>query len=286
MLYKFDNIHKKEYHRAMIDKNLAKIGLRDQEIKAFLFLLENGGQPVGIIAKKTGIARPSLYGFLKKLQEKGLITESQKDGLKSFSISSENKIDLILNEQIKEIEETKSFFQKAFKEIQKGNLPTISPRLQLFEGKKELQFILKDMLLYKNMETKAYWPIKSMIEVLGEDFFKYFNKERIKNNIYTRAIWPKKQVVDIKKYPYLGVGEDFLREIRIAPKEIDFSMGYWVYEDKVAFISSKKETFGFILLGKEFAQMLSSQFEVIWRSSKEIKVNPKDTESFLKEIRL
>jgi|SRR3989344_303792 len=270
----------------MIDKNLAKLGLQNEEIKAFLFLLENGENSVGVMAKKTGIARPSLYGFLKKLQEKGLIIESRKDGRKSFSVSPEDKINIVLDGQIKEIEEIKSNFKRTFKEIQKGNLPTLGPRLQLFEGKKEVQFILKDMLLYKNMETKAYWPIRSMIEVLGEDFFKQFNKERIKNNIYTRAIWPKRQVVDIKKHPYLGVGEDFLREIRIAPREIDFSMGYWVYEDKVAFISSKKETFGFILEGKEFAQMLSSQFEVIWKLSREIKVNPKDTESFIKEIGL
>ena len=268
----------------MIDKDLEKFGLRSEEIKTFLFLIENGSQPVGKMAKKTGVSRPSIYGFLKKLQDKGLIIESQKDGLKSFSVSPEEKINMVLDEQIKEIEETKATLKKAFKEIQRGNVPIIGPRLQLFEGKKELQFILKDMLLYKNMETKAYWPIKSMIEVLGEDFFKQFNKERIKHNIYTRAIWPEKQVVDIKKHPYLGVSEDFLREIRMAPKEIDFSMGYWIYENKVAFISSKKETFGFILEGKEFAQMLSSQFEIIWRLSKEIKVNPKHTNAFIKDI--
>ena len=123
-----------------------------------------------------------------------------------------------------------------------------------------------------------------MVEVLGEDFFRQFNKDRIKRNIHVRAIWPSKQSLDIKKHPYLGIGEDFLREIRIAPKEIDFSMGYWIYENKVAFISSNKESFGFILEGKEFADMLSSQFEVLWKISKELKIAEKYTKPFIKDI--
>ena len=268
----------------MIDAQLANMGLREDEIKAFAHLLENPNQPAGSIARKTGISRPSLYGFLKKLSEKGLVIESRKDGVKVFSVAPQEKIGMAIDVQIGHLEKTKSAIAKAFSEMQKGIAQTTGPRLQIFEGKKELQFILKDMLLYRNTETKAYWPIRSMVEVLGEDFFRQFNKDRIKRNIHVRAIWPSKQSLDIKKHPYLGIGEDFLREIRIAPKEIDFSMGYWIYENKVAFISSKKESFGFILEGKEFADMLSSQFEVLWKISKELKIAEKYTKPFIKDI--
>ncbi len=268
----------------MIDKNLEILGLKDEEIKTFMFLLENGEQGVGVIAKKTGLARPSVYGFLKKLEEKGLVIKSKKDNIKLFSIAPQEKINIVLNEKIKEIESTKGALEKMFEEIQKGGSPTLAPRLQIFEGKKEVQFVLKDMLLYKNTETKAYWPIKSMLEVLEEKFFKEFNIERIKRNIFTKALWPEKQVVDIKKHPYLGTGEEFLREIRIAPKEIDFAMGYWVYENKVAFIGSKKEVFGFILESKEFAQMFSSQFDIIWKLSKQIKISEVRSKRLFKEM--
>ena len=103
--------------------------------------------------------------------------------------------------------------------------------------------------------------------------------------IYTTAIWPENQKVDIKKHPYLGVGEEFLREIRIAPKKINFSMGYWIYENKVAFISSKKECFGFIIESKEFTEMMSSQHEAIWKISKTISVPEQYTKKFLNEIK-
>lgn len=253
----------------MIDATLEKMGFRDDEIKTFLCLLENGEQTAGMLAKKTGISRPSLYGFLKKLQKSELVIESQKNGVKTFVASSEKKVTAVLDKQIQDLEKGKQDISKLFLEIQKGE-NVINPKFQLFDGKNGLEQILKDMLLYRDIETKAYWPIKAMIGALGENFFRSHNKERIARNIYTRAIWPQNQVVDISKHAYLGFGEKFLREIRIAPKEINFSMGYWIYGNKVACISSKKESFGFIIESKEFAEMLSSQFEMIWKISKKI----------------
>lgn len=283
MLYKFDNIYNFDILDIMIDKTLEKLGLRNEEAKTFIYLLENGEQTAGNLAKKTGLSRPSLYGFLKKMQNSGLVIESQKNGIKSFIASSKEKIQTILNEQIQELEKGKSDIEKIFSEINKGKLVT-SPKFQFFEGKNGVQYVLKDMLLYRDINTKSYWPIKSMIDLLSEKFFYDLNKDRIKSRIYTQGIWPESQKLDVKKHPYLGVGEKFFREIRIAPKEIDFSMGYWIYENKVAFISSKKECFGFIIESKEFSEMMSSQHEAIWKISKTISVPDGDTKGFLDEI--
>lgn len=268
----------------MIDKTLKRLGLHEEEVKTFLFLLENGEQTAGNIAKKTGISRPSLYGFLKNLQKEGLVVESQKNGVKTFQASSQEKISSLLDEKINELEKGKTDINKLFSEIQKGGTVT-SPKFQFFEGKDGVQYVLKDMLLYRDIKTRAYWPIKAMIDLLSEKFFRELNKERVHRHIYTQGIWPDSQKVDIQKHPYLGVGEKFFREIRIAPKEIDFSMGYWIYENKVAFISSKKECFGFIIESKEFADMITSQHEAIWKISKAISVPDEYTKDFLDEIR-
>ncbi len=248
---------------------LRTLDLSDEEIKAFLFLLENGAQTAGDLAKKTGLSRPSLYGFMRKMQKKGLVIESQKNKVKTFTASSKEKVSQLFEEKIKVLEEGKSAVERAYREVMKMGA-TVSPKFQMFEGKEGMKQVLKDMLLYKNIETKAYWPIKAMLEILGEEFFKALNKERIKNRLYTRAIWPQNQVVKITTHPYLGTGEKFLREICVAPKDIAFSMGYWIYGNKVAFVSSRREAFGFIIESKELAEMLSSQFEVMWVLSKGI----------------
>jgi hypothetical protein len=197
---------------------------------------------------------------------------------------SANKIKLIFEQKIEHLQNNKNEFEKILPELLKNAGKIATPKFQIFEGKEGLQNALKDALLYNNLETATYWPIKSMIGILGGDFFRYLNKERIKKNIYNRAIWPEKQKVSIEKHPYLGYGDDFLREIRIAPKDINFEMGYWIYNNKAVFISSRKESFGFIIESKEFTEMLLSQSEVIWKISKPIVTKPINANSFLKEI--
>ncbi len=266
-----------------MEKVLTKLGLKDEEIKVFLFLLENGEQTAGNLAKKTGLSRPSLYGFVGKLQKLGIVIESQKNGVKTFTASSKEKVIAILEEQINELEKGKLDIVKIFEQIKLGGVTT-SPKFQLFEGKEGLRNILRDVLLYRDIQTMSYWPIKSIIEILSEEYFRNLNIERIKRRIYVRAIWPRTQAVNVKKHTFMGGGDKFFRETRIAPEEIAFSMGYWIYENKVAFISSKKEAFGFIVESKEFVEMLTSQFELVWKSSKKLAGQEKDGEEFIKEI--
>ena len=268
-----------------MEKALIKLGLKDQEIKVFLFLLENGEQTAGNLAKRTGLSRPSLYGFVKNLLKLGIIAESQKNGVKIFIPSSKDKVISIVEGQITELEKGKQDIVKIFEQIKLGGVTT-SPKFQLFEGREGMRNLLNDVLLYRDIQTMTYWPIKSIIENVSEEYFKNFNVERIKRKIYVRAIWPQSQIINIKKLTFMGGGDSFFREIRISPKEIAFSMGYWIYENKVAFISSKKESFGFIVESKEFVEMLSSQWELVWNNSKYLDSQEKDGTEFLKEEKL
>ncbi len=63
-----------------------------------------------------------------------------------------------------------------------------------------------------------------------------------------------------------------------------WGMSYWLYEDKVAFISSKDESFGFVIHSKDFSNLIRSQFDIIWKLSKPIKPQPQHTDPFLKTI--
>ena len=269
----------------MLDKILKDIGLGEEEIKTYTFLLEFGPMTVGSLSKKIGKPRPSLYGFLKRLQEKGVIIQSLKNSTKIFTAESPTKIGLIFRQKIEELENDEKLYINIIPSLEgERKALFLTPKFQTFDDKKSLQNIMKDILLYKDIECQTFWPIKAMMEILSPDFFRYFNKERIKRNISTRSIWPVSQVIKIKDYPYIGVGEEFKKEIRLAPKTVDFSMGYLLYENKALFLSSRKESFGFIIESKELVEMLRSQFEMIWKLSKPIIVKPEDTASFLEEI--
>lgn len=257
----------------------------EKEVETYLLLLEVGPITASNLAKKLNIPRSSLYGFLKRLQDKGLVAQSIKLGVKTFSAEPPEKIHLLFEQELEDLQNKQKQYKDLLPELKKHQPSKfISPKFQLFEGEEGVKHILKDMLLYSDIKTEALWPIKDMVDILSPDFFLYFNKWRIRNNLYTRAIWPADKVVDVKKHPYLGVGEAFKREIRVAPKGVGSSMGYWIYGNKVAFLSSRKESFGFIIESVELTELLRMQFEVIWKISEPLKVNPMDTVHFLKEV--
>jgi len=57
-----------------------------------------------------------------------------------------------------------------------------------------------------------------------------------------------------------------------------------MYEDKTIFISSHKETFGFVVQSKDFAELMKAQFDAIWKTSKTMKEEPENTDVFLRGL--
>lgn len=66
------------------------------------------------------------------------------------------------------------------------------------------------------------------------------------------------------KDEYILKNKDILTHRRFLPKGMEWTMGYTIYGDRVSFISSHKEVFGFIVYSKEFAALMKLQFDVLW----------------------
>lgn len=271
----------------MYDKLFESLLVSPDESKLYIAMLSSGSITAGDLAKQTGFPRPSVYTILKRLVIKGLVLESRKDNKKVFIPIHPDQVVDLFEVKKKELEYSEKEFKSLLPDLRSllsGSY--ISPKLEIFESREGLERVLKDMLLYRDITTEAVWPIQTMIDTLSPTFFDRHNRERIQRNIFTRAIWPENQVINFKKHPYLGSGKDFKREIRIAPENIDFSMGYWIYGSKIAFLSSRKESFGFIIESAELAKTLRSQFEIIWNHSEKVSINENDVEIFVNSLSL
>ena len=100
---------------------------------------------------------------------------------------------------------------------------------------------------------------------LGKESLVRFNNRRIQEKIKVNALWP---YTSKDSKDYIWSGKDILTERRIAKKGTEWNMGYTIYGDKVSFISSTKEVFGFIIQSKDFAELMKVQFDVLWGSGK------------------
>jgi len=245
---------------------LSLFQLKPVEMELFARILENGTITATELARLANITRTSVYDYLVRLKDSGLITQTLKNGVGKYAIEQPEKIQLLLNEH----SEALLVAQEAIADLKDAHgliQAKSKPQFQLCEGREELQHMMKDLLLYQNITVRAYWPILDIIRLLTPQFMETFHNERVKRNIKLKTIWPRTQVPSKQEYSFLKIGEPDKREVRLAPTGVAFSLGYALYENKIRFISSSRENFGFLIISNEFTEMMKGQFDVIWNNS-------------------
>lgn len=264
----------------LLKKTFEELGLNPITYTVYSELLQKGACSARQLAEWMGIPRTSVYDHLRLLIQKGLVVERFDENKRIFSIDDPKNLPKLIDEEIESLKNERERVISILPSLlQKSN--AIEPKIKFYSGVEGVRHVLNDFKWQKNIETVAFWPIKEMIGLLGREFFDDLNRRRIEHNIHIRGIWPKNTTINIKQHPFMGTGPEFLREIREAPGFMKWDMGYWIYEDKVAFISSQKEAFGFVIHSKEFAKMMLTQFEAVWLQSKKIAPARKYTDTWI-----
>ncbi len=270
----------------MIEKIFEKLGVKEEEAKLYKFLLSASPQTAGDLAKVSSLKRPSVYVYLENLIAIGLVIETIEGGVKHFVAEPVEKIRILYRQKIDELKLYETNMDKALSGLSDlAGIGQFKPRIKFFEGQEGVQNLLQDCWQYQNIEALTLWPILSFQDAISEDFLYYHNIMRIKQGITVKAIWENDQTMSMKAPPHLGSGHRYLRDIRLAPADMKFEMGYWIYANKAAFVSSTAENFGFLIESAELIQMLKAQHSVIWNISQPIDITPKGADSFFEECK-
>ncbi|RJR31154.1 ArsR family transcriptional regulator [Candidatus Parcubacteria bacterium] len=267
----------------MLQDILKNLNVPETASRIYLRLLETGISSARQLAENLNLPRPSVYDNLKILINLGLVTEIDQENKKLFRVDDVKNISHLVQERISDLQKQKSKLKEVIPKL-KAQADFLEPKIKFYSGQEGVRRAINDILWYENINTLCIWPISEMIDMLGTEWLAEHNRKRIRKKIYLQTIWPQDKAVKFKQYPFLGVTSGFLRKIRLAPEGMTWNMGYWLYADKVAFISSRKESFGFTVHSRDFAELIKSQFELVWPLCKKIKVNSKDTDAFLKTV--
>jgi sugar-specific transcriptional regulator TrmB len=267
----------------MLQEILKELGLPENAIRIYLRLLETGASSARQLSENLNIPRPSAYDHLKLLIKSGLAVEHEQENKKVFGVDDVKNLSRLLKSRIQALEKNDRELAQLLPTLA-TQTKSLEPKIRFYSGAEGIRQVLNDLLWYQDIETLTMWPISEMVEVLSKEYLEELNRRRIKQHISIRGIWPRDKIVDFKNHPYLGVGKGHLRELRTAPPGMTWNMSYWLYADKVAFISSRKELFGFVIHSHDFMTLIRAQFEVIWKISKPITPQPQYTDAFLKTI--
>ena len=227
-----------------MEQQLQNLGLTKTESKIYLTLLNLGSSLAGIIARKSGIHRRTVYDVLDKLTEKGLVGYITKNNRKYYEINNPEKLKELIKEKEQTINQILPLLKQKYS-IQKEKQETL-----VFKGKEAIKKIFQDQLNYKEILVLAG---EGASEVLSF-YLKHYNNERIKRKVKLKIITNEK-----KKIPYAQVR--YLKNFKTFTSTN-------IYGNNVAIIIWKQQPLAILIKEKEIADSYKNYFEIIWKSGK------------------
>jgi len=237
-----------------IQTALEKFGLEKREIQIYLALLEYKSQSAYLLSKRTGILRQTIYDVLSSLSHKGLVSSVIKGRTKFFEAANPSRLKLILDEKNKAI-------QKILPELNKlGERIIEKPNVEFYEGIEGLKSVYNDIIKTKPLELLEYGNAENFLEILKLYFIENYIKKRINSKINLRLIVEKNKKTKIIS----KTNKKILRITKSLEEMKNLKTINYIYSDKFAILSLKKEPIAVIIKDKEIANAQKTLFEILW----------------------
>lgn len=252
----------------MLKDTFAELDLSESCYNVFATLLEYGPSSAKQVAERLGINRQTTYDYLKPLINKGLVIERFEGAKNLFQVDDPKQITRLLDEKIEHLARERTKVASELPALMK-QADSIDPKFKFYSGAEGVRQALNQIVYSGEHDSISMWSIEDVVNLLGGSEMVDIVEKRIKYDIYVRGIWSYTENLEYLNSEYNPPrGGSSIREVRMAPKSMQsLSMGYWLAGHTVAFISSKREAYGFVLRSQDFADFLRSQFEVVWQAS-------------------
>jgi len=242
------------------------IGLSDKEAEVYETLLRVGPASIPKLLETTPYKRGDMYNILHGLESWGLV-EVSKDGKKTYTPAHPQRLEELLAEQHKEVEQAKKTAGQAIPALASMfRLISGKPGVRFFEGIEGLKEIYQDTLaeagnIYAFLSPAVIEPsLKQWLD-------RVYLRRRVEKGIRAKVIAPS--AAGTKEYHSLD--EKNLRETRIVPHDqfpMDIEIDIYG-KQKIAFISfGRSELIGFVVDSPAIHATMKSIFKLSWLQAK------------------
>ena len=231
-------------------QQLQHIGLTNTESKIYLMLLDLGKAQAGILARKTGIHRRSIYDALDRLIEKGLVSYIVENDKRFYLPTDPKRIQEIINNQKQQIDLLLPSLQARFEE-KKSRQQTF-----FYRGKEGIKTIFEDQIA-EGREVYIIGASHDAKELL-RFYIPHYTNNRIKKKIKLVALYAGSR----HKSPVP------LAEVRYLPDSFASPVSTNIYGEKVAIIVWSREPVAILMKDKEISGTYRKYFELLWKMGK------------------
>lgn len=241
---------------------LTELGLSETEAIIYELLLSLGPKRPPDLVEPSGIARGNVYNVLQTLQQKGLVTQKDKERHQTYEAVDPSKLRDLLTNQLERARRLESAFTSVLPQLTSTfNLSTGKPAMQVFEGWDGFEEALHDSLTAKT-EILTYFDPAGVATGRFAEINKRYIKKRIQLNISKRIILPNTN----ETTAYVKQAMQAYTEIRVCPTlKGEFYAAMELYDNKVTFCTLNQErVISFIIEDPFVAALQRQQFEALW----------------------
>lgn len=242
-----------------IERVLIDLGLHETEVRFYLAALELGQAPMRDVAAKAGISRTNAYDVFARLLEQRLVSQVPGSSNRSMAIVAEapERILEIVEERRRKLE----FVMPELRTLH--NRSASKPKVRFHQGFDGIQTVLDETNASRSKQLLGILSMRDLYDVPGRAWMDDLVKRRIEAGVFLRVI--RSPANDL--HELWPESETDLRALRYAPSDFVFTMTTYIFDDKVALISSRRENFAMTIESEEFAAMQTHFFEVLWAAS-------------------
>lgn len=243
-----------------IRAELTKQGLSGNQIKTYLAVLSLGRATTIDVARKTGLKRTTVYDVLAGLINLGYVSETKKGKRRLFISEDPSLIVSRFEERLSDMK----LLVPALQNMYSASVPI--PQVKFYDGINGVQSVFDQLLNIKSKEQLFWSSITDMVEVLGKRYLESWIKRRVRKGIRSKVLISK-QIRSLDSL--FEAKESYLREIHWLPPEFLFNGVCCVFDNKVAYISTRKESFGFIIESEAYSSMMRMVWQSMWAITRE-----------------
>jgi len=259
---------------------LELLGLTDDDIKVYIFLLQQGGSTVLEVSRGVHINRTALYRLCERLTEKGYLKKITELNTTKYEASSVEFLKTKIQSKKQQVTELESHFEKV-KEISKKVLSLASTKIKVihYSGKEEAKQLLWN---YIDAEINpCSFGYKTMTMFIDAEFiinwwnelYKRFAKRGLKERFLANpGTFEMKNRIDTNtKMKFLDFPEK-MSKLRVVDEKI-FKIYYetFIYNDVYAILQwDKNKIFGVEIYNQFVADQEHEIFDVLWKMAKPV----------------
>jgi sugar-specific transcriptional regulator TrmB len=203
--------------------------------------------------------------MLSSLKKRGLISETEKSGIKYFSAESPERLFTLGRETREKIDVNLTVLTSMLPEFlslyKSGDVR--KPRVRFYEGKKGHWNVYEGILNDKPKELLVlvnYQEFKKLIDLKYE---KEWIVKRIALGINLRWLDFDSKEMRLERQD----SADKLRQIKFLPNDYKTSGGLFIYQHKLILLSTTEEFMAVVVESSEFAGFGKMIFEVLWKTA-------------------